>query len=240
MKGTTLSINGNPYDGDNGDKITGIWKSTNTFGTTIPSFEPEQSCQVSSAMWCWLVLKGKKLVNPNADITVKKKMEGLCKWLWGSKGTHKLPWTFAIGKNKYKADSVLASKYMSNLLQECEIQGCPIVKYNTNEDLLKKIITKPLPCLIWMRGHMVAVYPEKKNKIYYYDNTIGLVLCEDLPSLISWIKWVNNKNDEPSPSSTEKWTCLQCLKHRQDSARTKKGTDEKIEKWPLLNLVKKS
>ncbi len=81
--------------------------------------------------------------------------------------------------------------------------------------MLKYVVACENPCLIWMQTHMVGAYAENHEKIYFYDNTIGLVICKGMKSLKSWVEWVCDYNGEivvwNDPKKQVTWKGIECL-----------------------------
>lgn len=77
--------------------------------------------------------------------------------------------------------------------------------------MLTLISTKRRPCMIWLQYHMVAAYARGNNEIYFYDNTIGMVLCEGLAALTDWVGFTCQAQGEPGPTDAHNWDCMESL-----------------------------
>ena len=79
--------------------------------------------------------------------------------------------------------------------------------------MLKTIVYTRHPVMIWMHTHMVAAFAQNINKIYFFDNTIGLARCDGIKSLEAWVEFLCEENGELKHinGAEVQWKCVECI-----------------------------
>jgi len=152
-----------------------------------------ESCQASSIIWC-----KKCLLNPtngpsrNVHKEDKKEIEGLLRkmqdWDWEKK-------TWAAKETQ-----------LSALVRKAQLKPVRVGQSDAY-DILRHIVTRSnkIPVVIWMKRHVIGVYPRSIGCIYVFDNTAGCIRFLSMSNAFEWITWACAENNELKKKVDTKW-----------------------------------